>query len=89
MKINCYAVGKNAAPIERYVHKLAHFAVRAVGADQILARERTLPTTLDVFGEDGDGVVILLDVDDLEPVRDLCASSFGAVAEGSARDPVE
>ena len=40
---------------------------------------KTLPTTLDVFGEDGDGFVILLDLDDLEPIRDLCASSFGAL----------
>lgn len=46
MKINRDAIGKDASPVEWYIHKLAYFAVRAVGADQILAGERTLLTAL-------------------------------------------
>src|SRR5215467_47245 len=63
MKINRNAIGKDAAPVERYIHDLAYFAVRAVGADQILAGERTLLTALNIFGEDSDAFLLLLDID--------------------------
>ena len=75
------SIGKDAAPVEWYIHNLAYFAVRAVGADQILAGERTLLTALNIFGEDGDAFLLLLDIDDLEPVRDLRAGSFGAMPQ--------
>src|SRR5262249_54747450 len=81
MKINRYAIGKNSSAVEWYVNKLAYFAVRAVGADQILAGETTLLTALNIFGEGDDALLLLLDIDDLKPVRDLRASSFGALPQ--------
>jgi hypothetical protein len=32
VKINRNAIGKHAAPVEWYIHNLAYFAVRAIGA---------------------------------------------------------
>ena len=44
----------------------------------VKGRSRPLSTSL---ARTVTAVVILLDVDDLEPVRDLCASSFGALPQ--------
>ena len=38
-------------------------------------------TALNIFGEDGDAFLLLLDIDDFEPVRDLRAGSFGALPQ--------
>jgi hypothetical protein len=52
--------------------------VRTIGPDQILAGEAVLATALDIFGEYGDAVVVLIDVDDLKSIRDLGAGLLGA-----------
>ena len=78
MEINRDAIGENAAAIEWYIHKLAHFTVCTIGPDQILAGEGVLATALDIFGEYGDAVVVLIDVDDLKSIRDLGAGLLGA-----------
>jgi hypothetical protein len=52
--------------------------VCTIGPDQILAGEGVLATALDIFGEYGDAVVVLIDVDDLETIRDLGAGLLGA-----------
>ena len=43
LEVDRHAVGEDAAAVERNAEQFAHLAVRAVGADQILARGFALP----------------------------------------------
>jgi hypothetical protein len=57
--------------------------VRTICPDQILAGEWALATALDIFGEDGDAFLLLLDIDDLDQgVKEVMISQ--QVVEGTA-----
>jgi hypothetical protein len=82
-KIDRYAVRKNAATVEWEAEDLAHFAVCAIGADQIAAPEAAFRAAIDIAHPCGYAVGVLTESDNLATRADLRANLFGAFAQHS------
>ena len=75
------AVGEHAAPVERNVEQLAHLAVCAVGADEVLAAQRPLLAAVDIARRHGHAVGVLRQRDDLVAFEHLRAGLPRALAQ--------
>ena len=73
--------GEHAAPVERDAEQLAHLAVGAVGADEVLTGERALGAAVDVPHGDRDAGRILPQRHDLVPFEHLRAGLPRAPAQ--------